>query len=117
MIARGEKSIILSMIPYSAHSSFHSVESGPVLEPVDLLGVEGVVQHNCVRASVSVCQHAVQRLKKRNSGAEQKNNSETKKVFLALKLLKNLHNKQLTTPGAKDSSPTMATLSSGLTSS
>ena len=47
-----------------------------MLEPVDLLGVEGVVQHNCVRASVSVCQHTIQGLKKAIQGQ--------KKVFLAL---------------------------------
>ena len=34
-----------------------------MLEPVNLLGVEGVVQHNGVRASVSVGQHAIQGLK------------------------------------------------------
>ena len=39
-----------------------------MLEPVDLLGVEGVVQHNCVRASVSVCQHTIQGLKKAIQG-------------------------------------------------
>merc|ERR1719331_1656761 len=50
----------LSWIPYSAHSSLHSIEGGPVLEPIDLLGVESVVQHNSVRATVSVCQHAIQ---------------------------------------------------------
>ena len=35
-----------------------------MLEPVNLLGVEGVVQHNRVCAAVSVRQHAVQGLKK-----------------------------------------------------
>ena len=35
-----------------------------MLEPVDLLGVEGVVQHNGVRASVRVRQHAIQGLKR-----------------------------------------------------
>ena len=34
-----------------------------MLEPVDLLGIEGVVQHNRVCAAVSVRQHAVQGLK------------------------------------------------------
>ena len=88
----------LSWIPYSAHSSLHSIEGGPVLEPIDLLGVESVVQHNSVRATVSVCQHAIQGLKISNLGV----------TYIRM---------QLTTPGAKDSRPTMATLSSGLTSS
>ena len=35
-----------------------------MLEPVNLLGVEGVVQHNGVRASVRVRQHAIQGLKR-----------------------------------------------------
>ena len=35
-----------------------------MLEPVNLLGVEGVVQHNRVCAAVSVRQHAVQGLEK-----------------------------------------------------
>merc|ERR1719331_2469306 len=70
----------LSWIPYSAHSSLHSIEGGPVLEPIDLLGVESVVQHNSVRATVSVVSTQFRG-----------------------------------TPGAKDSRPTMATLSSGLT--
>ena len=60
----------LSWIPYSAHGSLHSIEGGSVLEPVDLLGVEGVVQHNRVRATVSVCQHAIQGLKLSNLVAE-----------------------------------------------
>ena len=34
-----------------------------MLEPVNLLGIEGVVQHNRVCAAVSVRQHAVQGLK------------------------------------------------------
>ena len=56
----------LSWIPYSAHSSFHSVEGRPVLEPVNLLGVECVVQHNRIRAAVSVCQDTIQGLKMNN---------------------------------------------------
>ena len=53
---------VLGQISHSAHGSLHSVEGRPVLEPVDLLGVEGVVQHNRVRAAVSVCQHTIQGL-------------------------------------------------------
>ena len=49
---------------HSAHGGLHSVEGRTVLEPVDLLGVEGVVQHNGVRASVRVRQHAIQGLKR-----------------------------------------------------
>ena len=65
----------LSWIPYSAHSSLHSIEGGPVLEPIDLLGVESVVQHNSVRATVSVCQHAIQGLKISNLGADKYSNA------------------------------------------
>ena len=41
-----------------------------MLEPVNLLGVECVVQHNRIRAAVSVRQDAIQGLKMNNVVAE-----------------------------------------------
>ena len=43
----------------------HPVEGGSVLEPVDLLGVEGVLQHDSVARAVGVRQDGLQRLQDR----------------------------------------------------
>ena len=56
---------------YSAgHGGLHPVEGGAMLEPVNLLGVEGVVHHDRVGGAIGVGEHTAQRLQVKGSGSE-----------------------------------------------
>ena len=109
----------LSLAGGGGGHGLHPVEGGAVLEPVDLLGVEGVLQHDGVARAVGVRQDGLQRLQDRglgDKGNEVQITFQMKRMAME-KVTGDRMKAPLTTPGAKVSRPVMATRSVGCTSS